>query len=125
MDKEYTAIIVPKEDSGMFSESDNDDLGFEIWYLADPETVCEYTGVSDKNGKKIFENDTVAFMDAYYTDNGYAEAYCIGHVFWSEEELCFGITSRLSAESWEVLQECFVVWNILDNLGLLKGDIQE
>lgn len=109
----------------MFSESDNDDLGFEIWYLADPETVCEYTGVSDKNGKKIFENDTVAFMDAYYTDNGYAEAYCIGHVFWSEEELCFGITSRLSAESWEVLQECFVVWNILDNLGLLKGDIQE
>lgn len=85
------------------------------------ETVCEYTGLTDRNGRKIFEGDIVSYMDTYSTDNGYAESDCIGKVFWCDEELCFRVTERLSAESWEVLEDCYVIGNIFDNPELLEG----
>lgn len=85
----------------------------------DESTLCRHTGLTDKNGRKIFEGDIVAYMDTYSTDNGYAECDCIGEVLWCEEELCFCVTERLSAESWEVLGDCCVIGNIFDNPQLL------
>lgn len=59
--EEYRAIIIPKENSDMFTK-EHDVLGFENWYLVDPETICQYTGLTDKDRKKIFENDVTKLI---------------------------------------------------------------
>lgn len=64
--------------------------------------------------------DIVAYIDTYSTENGYAESDCVGEVVWDDEECCFHVTGRLSAESWEILQECDVIGNIFDNPELLE-----
>ena len=52
---ENGAIIVPIEGGGAFS--------------VDPSTVCQFTGLKDKDGKDIFENDIL-----YDKDSGIASA---------------------------------------------------
>lgn len=86
----------------------------------DPFTICQCTGLKDKNGRVIWENDIVAYWDTYSTENGQAEADCIGTVVWDDETLSFQVTNRLSAESYEVLDGCSVVGNKFDNPELLE-----
>ena len=87
----------------------------------DPSTICQCSGKHDiPENKMIYEHDFVSFLDTYSTDNGYAEQYCIGEVLWDDEELCFYVTNRLSAESYEVLDDCKVIGNRFDNPELLE-----
>lgn len=89
--------------------------------VIEEETICQCTGLKDKNGKLIFENDIVAYWDTYSTENGQSEADCIGKVVWDDETISFQVTNRLSAESYEVLgDECSVVGNVFDNPELLE-----
>lgn len=92
------------------------------WLLneVDPSTICQCTGLKDKNGKLIWENDIVAYWDTYSTESGYAEADCIGKVLWDDETASFQVTERLSAESYEVLEDCKVLGNTIDNPELLE-----
>ena len=90
------------------------------WREIDLSTICQCTGLKDKNGNLIWENDIVAYWDTYSTENGQAEMDCIGKVVWDDETISFQVTNRLSAESYEVLDECSVIGNIFDNPELIK-----
>ncbi len=91
-----------------------------ITHEIDPSTICQCTGLKDKNGKLIWENDIVSYWDTYGTENGQTEADCVGKVVWDDETISFQVTNRLSAESWEVLDECSVIGNGFDNPELLE-----
>lgn len=107
--------------------------GKEKWYIVpyyapdfyvfavDPSTICQCTGLKDKNGNLIWENDIVAYWDSYSTESGLSEADCVGKVVWDDETISFQVTNRLSAESYEVLgDECSVIGNVFDNPELLE-----
>lgn len=108
--QEWAYIVKPLENGG-----------FEFGTV-DPNTICQCTGLKDRNGKLIWENDIVAYWDIYSTENGWTEADCIGKVVWDDETLSFQVTNRLSAESYEVLDECSVIGNIFDNTELLESE---
>lgn len=120
----WETIIIPIKNSNMFTKHIKrgyGNLGFENWYRVDPSTICQCTGLKDKNGKLIWENDIVAYWDTYSTESGLAEADCDGQVVWEDETMSFQVTNRLSAESYEVLDECSVIGNIIDSPELMGG----
>ena len=97
-----------------------DTEGYGEHYEIDPETICQFTGKTDETGKKIYEKDIVGFIDITSTESGYSEHNCVGEVLWDEEECCFHVTDRLSAESWEILNECRILGNTFDNKEILE-----
>lgn len=40
------------------------------WFEIDPETLCQFTGICDKNGNRIWENDILmAYLDESYPED--------------------------------------------------------
>lgn len=74
--KSGNAMIIPIEYSGKFP--------------VDPSTVCQFTGLTDCEGKELFEHDLIHFV-------GHKP---IGEVIWSEENYAFMVASGNEPLYW-------------------------
>ena len=116
---DYKAIIIPTTDSNMFTRGGaRGDLGFENWCRVDPSTICQCTGLKDKNGKMIWENDIMVA----HLDDSFPEDATYTRVVWDNNGFC---TKEQGSEDISPLdkfdQEHFeVCGNIFDNLELLE-----
>lgn len=64
----WESIIIPAKNSNMFTKHIGHgygNLGFENWYRVNPSTICRCTGLKDRNGKLIWENDICDRKEQY------------------------------------------------------------
>lgn len=88
-----------------------------VWHI-DADTVGQYTGMKDKNGKRIFEGDIIDFSDRSDSD-GY------GVIKYDANETEFGIEYDNIYESLGkhyYPEDIEIVGNIYDNPNLVRGD---
>lgn len=93
------------------------------WFEVNPETLCRFTGLYDKNGKRIWENDILmAHLDDSYPEDATYETVEWGVAGWVTHEA--NSTDRRYLDEFD-LEHFEVVGNIFDNKDLLQEESDE
>ena len=101
------------------SVNESDKVGEEgclqfVAFEVAPSTICQCTGLKDKNGKLVWENDIVSYCDCTKED------YVIA---WEQNKACFEYQEyNCSMMNFDELSGCEVevIGNIFDNPELLE-----
>mgnify|MGYP000044299336 FL=1 len=88
-----------------------------------PETVGEYTNLTDKNDKKIFEGDIIKQINSYdklemtgFVRFSKSSQFVISHTY-TEKENCY---KRGMKKAFAIKTNCEIIGNIYDNHELLE-----
>ena len=92
----------------------------------EPGTVCQYTGLTGKNGNKIFEGDIVDYEDEAPGQYEYHDSLIINRGVIEYSEGCFywtnAVNANLQDSVYKGVADCEVIGNIFDNPELLMED---
>lgn len=115
---EKTVIIVNEPEKFYDVDSGKNSHGNKIVEVI-PKTVCQCTGLKDKNGNLIWENDIIECKDGKHNFQTQIEwdAYCAGFIFQDTETSAVGLDA-ITANG--LYSESKVVSNIFDNQELLE-----
>lgn len=110
-------VIISKESEGYYTESIEDRHGNEIVDI-DKSTICQCTGLKDKNCNIVFEND---IMSAHLDDR-FPEDITYARVIWGDIGYCLIENGSIDIQPLEEIDmEYFAVCgNVFDNPELLE-----
>ena len=100
----------------------------------DPDTICQFTGLTDKNGKKIWESDIISYQrdndDCPFPNKDTKKRF--GKVFYQGFRSTFAIgmgkngSKSINDDLWKYVQNgnrVEVIGNQFDNPELLQGSL--
>lgn len=88
-------------------------------YVVDSNTVGEYTGLKDKNGKEIYKGDAVEFYGDYCIQEQFGLRKAM--VKWDNDDLCFYLDSDADRMTFDQNKDGLeVIGNIYENPNLLE-----
>ena len=109
-------LLANKNDKWYISNKAGNPFAYEIR----PETLCRFTGLCDKNGKRIWENDILmAHLDESYPEDTTYETVEWGIAGWVTHEA--NSADRQYLDEFD-LEHFEVVGNIFDNKELLQEE---
>ena len=82
------------------------------------DTICQYTGLTDKNGNKIWENDVIKDSDNDVGIVNYGMDGRASFVVYYEKKTEYILLGKNNIEMLKIE----VIGNIFDNADLLKGE---